>query len=169
MDTCMRKSQASEKEIKGNAKKYEAYREAWTRIAQAQENGFFLEAITIQESIISDRLISFLSRPGASNAYVEKTKNGKFVSFARIIECWGSEVEQPLSVGDYSDLIDAVDQWRKDRNSAIHAIVKLNNSDETRSIDTFLQKAKQVAADGEQLAREVCKWQQKSKRKQMEA
>ena len=53
----MRKSQVSEKKIKGNARKYDAYREAWTRIKQAQKNGFFLEAITIQESIISDRLI----------------------------------------------------------------------------------------------------------------
>lgn len=43
----LRKSQVSSKEITGNANKYEAYREAWARIKLAQENSFFLEAITI--------------------------------------------------------------------------------------------------------------------------
>lgn len=46
--------------IKGNAAKFWSYREAWTRIKQAQEQGFYLEAVTIEESIISDRLMSYL-------------------------------------------------------------------------------------------------------------
>ena len=54
----MRKSKTLEKSIAGNASKYYSYREAWTRIKLAQENGFYLEAIAIQESIISDRLIA---------------------------------------------------------------------------------------------------------------
>ena len=157
------KRQPSEKEIKGNAKKYEAYREAWVRIKQAQENGFFLEAITIQESIISDRLISFLSRPGASNNYTQKRDRGSFVSFYQIIQCWRSELSAPLQSGAYVDLVDEVDQWRQMRNKAVHAIVKFDCSDDTQTVDTFLQRAKEVAEYGEQLAREVCKWQKATK------
>lgn len=165
----MRKSQVLEKDIKGNARKYEAYREAWARVKQAQQDGFFLEAITIQESIISDRLISFLSRPGASNECVSKMEKGRFFSFYKIIECWRSECHQPVHSGNYPDLIDAVDQWRKSRNEAIHAIVKIKDDNKSHTIDSFLQKAKHVAKEGEQLAREVCKWQQKSKIKQVDS
>ena len=120
----MRKSQVLEKEVKGNVNKYDAYREAWTRVKQAQEHGFFLEAITIQESIISDRLISFLSRPGALNDCSKRQQDGKFISFYQIIRCWRSEFSAPLKSGIYPDLIDAVDKWRTDRNSAIHAIIQ---------------------------------------------
>lgn len=160
----MRKSQVVRKDIKGNAKKYEAYREAWTRVKQAIENGFFIEAITIQESIISDRLISFLTRPGASNAYIKKKKTGNFVSFHQIIKYWRSEFTVPLQSGVYVDLIDAVDKWRRNRNEAVHAIVKIDQNNGSQTIDGFLQQAKRVAEEGELLAREVCKWQQKSKR-----
>lgn len=160
----MRKSQVVKKDIKGNVKKYEAYREAWTRIKQAIENGFFIEAITIQESIISDRIISFLTRPGASNAYARKKETGNFVSFHQIIKCWRSEFTTPLQAGVYIDLIDAVDKWRRNRNEAVHAIVKIGQNDESQTIDIFLQQANRVAEEGELLAREVCKWQQKSKR-----
>jgi hypothetical protein len=54
----VRKSTSPQKLIAGNSSKYDSYHEAGSRIQLAQDNGFFLEAITIQESIISDRLIN---------------------------------------------------------------------------------------------------------------
>lgn len=160
----MRKSQVPLKEIAGNAEKYESYREAWSRIKLAQENHFFLEAITIQESIISDRLISFLSRSTAPHP-LSFLESGKFPSFYRLIQYWRLEFPKALQSGLYPDLIEAVDQWRCMRNKAIHAIVKSESGKPTKSIDEFLQKAKDTAEEGEKLAREVCKWSQKEKRK----
>ena len=55
-----------------NTAKYESYTEAWRRIKAAQEKEFFLEAIVIEESIISDRLVSYLSRPGSRNPLIKK-------------------------------------------------------------------------------------------------
>ncbi len=55
----MKKSTPPANGVTGNAAKYESYREAWSRIDAACENQFFLEAITIEESIISDRIISY--------------------------------------------------------------------------------------------------------------
>jgi len=162
----MRKSQAPSKEVAGNAEKYESYREAWSRIKLAQENHFFLEAITIQESIISDRLISFLSRPTASKP-LSKNKNSQFPSFGKLIEHWRLEFPDALQSGSYVDLIEAVDQWRCMRNKAIHAIVKSEPGKPTKSIDELLQKAKDTAEKGEKLAREVCKWSQKEKKKSL--
>jgi hypothetical protein len=61
----MLKSIISQNSITGNVVKYLSYREAWTRIKQAQEQGFYLEAVTLEESIITDRLISYLVGVGA--------------------------------------------------------------------------------------------------------
>lgn len=165
----MRKSSVAKQKIKGNFEKYESYREAWARIKQAQDNDFFLEAITIQESIISDRLISFLSRPEASNSFAKARENRKFVSFYNLIQHWRLEFPTGLESGEYPNLIDAVDEWRDARNAAIHAIVKSDLGEPTKQIDSFLQEAKKVAEDGENLAKEVCAWQKREKRKQSSA
>lgn len=159
----MRKSQTSDKAIIGNAEKFEAYREAWSRIKLAQENHFFLEAITIQESIISDRLISFLSRPTAPKI-LARNKRGKLPSFGSLIkDYWREEFPDPLKSGVYPDLIGSVDKWRITRNQAVHAIVKSEIDESSQSIDVFLQKAKESAEEGERLAREICKWCKKAK------
>jgi hypothetical protein len=159
-----KKSQVPSKEIAGNVSKYESYREAWSRIKLAQENHFFLEAITIQESIISDRLISFLSRPESPKP-LSKKKNGQFPSFSQLIQHWRSEFSD-TSVA-CPDLIDAVDQWRRIRNEAIHAIVKSDPGEPTQPIELFLQKAKEAAEEGERLTKEVCKWCKKGENRKI--
>ena len=117
----MRKSEPVKQEINGNSEKYESYREAWARIKQAKDNDFFLEAITIQESIISDRLISFLSRPDTSDSFAKASakakKNGKSISFYNLIKYWDSEFPTGLKSGEYPDLINAVNEWRDARNA----------------------------------------------------
>jgi hypothetical protein len=157
----LRKSEILSKKIDGNADKYESYREAWSRIKLAQENHFFLEAITIQESIISDRLISFLTQTAPNP--LTRRRNGRFPMFGKLIDLWRSEFPDKLQSGAYPDLIAAVDQWRCSRNQAIHAIVKFESGESTQSIDLFLQKAKDAAEEGEKLTREVCDWCRKEK------
>jgi hypothetical protein len=155
--TIYRKSASLEKPIKGNASKHEAYREAWLRIRLAQENGFFLEAITIQESIISDRLTSYLTSLTASKP--------KAKTLSDLIRQWRAEVSKSSSETSSVDLIDAVNEWRKLRNDAVHAIVKSDSDQTTQSINLFLEKAKKAAEQGERLAREVTDWCRKEKRK----
>ncbi|WP_319422913.1 hypothetical protein [Pleurocapsa sp. FMAR1] len=157
----MRKSQVLQKEVAGNTEKYNSYREAWSRIKLAQEHGFYLEAIAIQESIISDRLISYLhSKQEATFSVHDKN----FPSFNKLIKKWRSKFSSGLSSGNYSNLIDEVDQWRLSRNQIIHAIVKSKPSEPTQSIDLFLYQAKEAAKTGEAIAREVCNWSKNNKR-----
>lgn len=47
-----------------NYTKYESHKYAFDQIDLAIEKGLFLEAITIEESILADRLISFLQLDG---------------------------------------------------------------------------------------------------------
>lgn len=158
----MRKSSPSSKEIAGNSEKYESYREAWSRIQSALENHFYLEAITIEESIISDRLISTFSGSKSLKPLPE-LKTGRSHSFYQLIEHWRSAFSGGLQSGEYSNLIEAVDQWRCMRNRAIHAIVKSAPGEPHPSIDGFLLIAKEAAEKGEKLAREVSKWNKQSK------
>ena len=105
----LRKSERLSTEISGNVNKYEAYREAWSRIKFAQENHFFLEAIAIQESIISDRLIRLLSHPAISNP-LTIGNGGRYPSFSRLIDQWRKEFPAGVQSGLYQDLIAAVDK-----------------------------------------------------------
>jgi hypothetical protein len=43
-----------------NTTKYDFYTESWRRMKAATDGGFFLEAIAIQESLIFDRICSFV-------------------------------------------------------------------------------------------------------------
>lgn len=40
----------------GNAAKFFTYADVWTRISRATKSGCFLEAVTIEDGIVSDRL-----------------------------------------------------------------------------------------------------------------
>ena len=58
------KSENVGKAKKGNIEKFNSYAEGFARINEANEKGFYLEAITIEESIIVDRLLSHLHSKG---------------------------------------------------------------------------------------------------------
>ncbi|MBN8563538.1 MAG: hypothetical protein J0L70_23650 [Leptolyngbya sp. UWPOB_LEPTO1] len=159
----MRISLPLTKTVAGNVRKHDSYREAWERIRAAQENNFFLEAITIQESIISDRLISYLSGSTVRNPLCLE---GKFIPFKQLIDYWRAEFPEGITIQDYPNLIEAVDQWRVARNKAVHAIVKSEPGQPTQPIDVFLEKAKAAAVEGERLTKEVCKWRNREKTKE---
>jgi hypothetical protein len=75
-----------------NAAKYFSYREAWGRIKRAIGHGFYLEAVTLEESIMSDRLISYLCRIQILEAD-EKTERK---NFNELIQKWQKQV--PIAI-----------------------------------------------------------------------
>jgi hypothetical protein len=160
----MLKSIISQNSITGNVVKYLSYREAWTRIKQAQEQGFYLEAVTLEESIITDRLISYLVGVGA----IERANDQhKYQTFARLIEEWKLLQTYPICIRvksiEFQDLQTSVDDWRKRRNKVVHGMVKSYPGMATDDILNFLEEAKQTAKAGEILARAVSSWIKKSK------
>jgi hypothetical protein len=154
MTQTLKKSSGIDTPIQGNSVKCLAYREAYTRITQAQEQGFYLEAITIEESIISDRLSSYFRN------VLEETK--PFSTLKRMEDYWRKSQPEAIVSKNHSDLIAALSEWRKCRNEAIHAIVQDNpnpeNSGDTQGIEIFLNRSKDTAARGEELAKEIAQW-----------
>ena len=155
MTATARKSSAPSKPVQGNAGKYESYREAFARIKAAQEEGFYLEAVTIEESVISDRLASWLS----ANPVAGKAPLKASASFGNLIARWRKlwQASHPDET-ETTKRIEAIDQWRECRNTLVHAIAKSAPGTATIPVDQFLELAERVAKEGEQHAKAVKKW-----------
>lgn len=139
----------------GNTAKYLSYKEAWRRVKAAVDDGYYFEAVAIQEGMISDRISSYLTRIG---------KSTKGQNFSRLITSWCASVEGPISYKGGKDLSEDVDKWRKKRNIIIHGLVKSAPGHPTQNVDDFLEMAKLAAEEGTVLARAVCDWQKKMMR-----
>ena len=133
--------------------KKDRYREAYERINAAISSDFNLEAIVIVESILSNRISSFL----VSIEAIKKNTNHQ--NFSRLIELWKAAVHPGCLWEECSDLIDRVDNWRKVRNECIHGFVKFpHNEAKVVSTIKFLEKAKKAATVGRELSVEVYYW-----------
>jgi len=82
-----------------NANKYFSYSEAWVRIKKARGSGFYLEAVTLEESIIADRLLSFLVCIGEIDAEAQVEK----CSFGQLIQLWTKRAPQPIPIQYFCD------------------------------------------------------------------
>jgi hypothetical protein len=98
--------------------RYDLYKKAYEHIAQSMENGYYLEVITLCESLISDRLESRLSQIIESNY--------SFKVLGDLIE----KIRKYETDKIFRDLVSTqVDEWRKNRNSALHEMIKVEMGD----------------------------------------
>lgn len=121
------------------------YHQAYAQINSALKQEFYLEAITLIESLISDRLesrISFLKKFDFSfktlgTLIKESRKIEKDVTFKNLVS---------------QDL----DTWRENRNKALHEMVKLADG-ETTTWSTRVEVLVPIATDGLKLLRRIDK------------
>ena len=130
----------------GNVIKHDHYREAFARINAAIANEYFIEAIAIEEGIVSDRLTSHLSHFG-------KLPKQKHPSLKKLTEAWA----KISKTSEERDLIEKIDKWRDARNHAVHGIVKCSN-EKKDSVNAFLKEAKDSATKGLEIVNELKKW-----------
>jgi hypothetical protein len=150
-----------DKPIKGNAAKYLSIREAWTRIIAARQSGYLLEAVTLEESIITDRLVNYLietAEPGAA------PPGGKCPNLCSLIRAWKERHPAPITEKNIADLPAALDAWRALRNHVVHGMVKSRPGEPTMPVEDFLEQARQAAEQGNQLARALSNWCRKATR-----
>jgi hypothetical protein len=145
-----------------NCFKYFSYREAWGRIRKAQGYGFYLEAVTLEESIMADRLLSFLVHAGVIQPDVRPEKYG----FGELIRRWIKNVAEPIPTECFPDLRVALDEWRTRRNKIVHGMVKSAPNTKHEEVLNFLKEAQLVASQGNTIARDLTDWARKMKRAQ---
>ena len=141
-----------------NIAKGESFTYAFRRINEAIGNEYYLEAITLCESIISDRLLSHVS-------FHKKSKGDVKTTFAKLIESAQKIHKKPIEWKSETDLFKALDEWRVARNKCVHSAAKSLPSEPTLSVNEFTKLAKKSATTGKKLARYFCNWHEKNKRK----
>ena len=141
-----------------NLPKHLSYTKAWERINAAIEAEFNLEAITIEESIISDRLLSYVRGVDPSSKVHERSGLGE------LITRWRKHAGDSLIKPDGSDLGKITDEWRIKRNTAVHGLVKSLPGTPTTQPNDFFELARQTAEEGKILAREIQNWHRKTLR-----
>lgn len=136
-----------------NTAKYLSYTEAWRRINDAMSKGFYFEVVTLCESIISDRLLSYVCGVNPSSSANIRTP------FARLIKDWRRLGAGTLSVQGHPHLGAEVDAWRVERNLVLHGLTKSPPGSPTAPVQPFIVRAEQAAKTGVVLARVVSTWQ----------
>ncbi len=148
----------SDKPIKGNWAKYLSYRLAHDRMKAAIEAGYPLEAIAIAESLITDRLLSFVNFHGAGFDPEKCTLGPAAQKAAKICR---ETTKDP----DGERLAVRAQDWARDRNTVLHSIAKSGQGVGPKiPADSFVDHAHKVAIRGLALVREVKVWHRKQLR-----
>lgn len=106
--------------------KYENYREQFKRLNKALANGFNLEAMFIEYSIMEDRTESVLHHADLWDAYLNSRKGrGPTIdSKVRYIKKRAENNTDILHKYFSDDLLDRILEWKDERNRLIHALLK---------------------------------------------
>ena len=97
--------------------RYHVIKNAIRRVNQSFEEGYFLEAITILESLIADRLESILTET-----------EGKEISFQQLGTLIVNAKKSDSISQEFKDsIITRLFKWKDERNEALHEMVKLES------------------------------------------
>lgn len=118
--------------------RYETYKGVLSKYKKAMEVGCYLEAITLMESIIFDRLASIVNE-------TQEEQVSKETFFEMIKRASEIDILLPLTY--------RLDAWREKRNSALHAMAKSLEPEFEEKYDA----TKEVAEEGYELFRVVDK------------
>ncbi len=119
------------------------FKQAYGRINHSMENGYYLEAITIIESLVSDRLESRLTFLKGTDFSFKNL--GQLINAAR-----NDETDDELKTLIIADL----DSWREKRNTSLHEMAKKADGDASTWEDRVAD-IKQVAIDGLDILRKI--------------
>lgn len=148
----------------GNGAKYLSYREAWARIKLACKQGYYLEAVTIEESIVADRMLSYLEK----TCHLDLPSGTKNI-LSNLITRWQKEaIARSFSSEDVAvirDLHERINAWRTHRNRVVHGMVKSAAGKGEDHIEGFLTGAKSAAIEGHEIARLFSTWVTKAKKR----
>lgn len=123
---------------------------------KAMEGKFYLEAITIQESIITDRLLNFVIRKELiSNSSTELHRSNVFLN---------NLIKLSKQYFDDDSLFVELNEFRESRNNCVHAMVKSFPGIPTQKVSDFQKLAKQTSICGRMLTRKVDAWHARMKK-----
>lgn len=127
--------------------RHNSYQSALRRIQKAIQDGYFLEAITLEECLISNCIYNYLANTDA-------IKNNS--SFSELLK---KARENTRAVDSLTaETIEQIDSWRRSRNTAIHGFISATSESLDQSHSAFTQLAKTTADEGKLLCEKVTCW-----------
>lgn len=127
--------------------RHDSYQAALARVGQATADGYFLEAISLEECLISNCLFNYLNNTGTS------LDNPSFKLLLTAIR----KNAQGLD-GSSMSLFKKIDAWRVARNKAIHGFITATSDSLNQSRQSFQQSTETTAKEGETLCESVVSW-----------
>lgn len=129
--------------------RHHSYQLALQRIQKAIQDGYFLEAITLEECLISNCIYNYLANTSV-------IKNNNSVSFFDLLK----EIRENTKASDSltAATIEQIDSWRRSRNTAIHGFIAATSDSLDQSHSSFTQLAKTTADEGKSLCEKVTCW-----------
>jgi hypothetical protein len=123
--------------------RYELYKAAFEWITKSISEGFYLEAISLEESLITDRLESYLTWLRGTDFSFKTLGDLK-----RAIETYETDnALRQLVLGE-------LDHWRQARNQAAHEMVKIEDGKRVGWVDR-MRINQVVAEEGFKLVRKI--------------
>lgn len=127
--------------------RHDSYLSALGQISRALNEAYYLEAIALQECLISNCLFNFLDAKG--------TKLSGPTFYALLKELGA---EHSSAYGFPSELLHDLDAWRKARNNAIHGFISAHNEELNKSRANFTVSTQTTAVKGQALCSAVVSW-----------
>lgn len=125
--------------------RFNLYKPAFVRISKALDGGFYVDAICILESLISDRLESYFL-----NVHGVSLKHSTLGSLIHKFNSGNSEIDRVL----FNLVTKDLDIWRVKRNKAVHGMVKLEEG-KFLPWEERVQLCEAAAKEGLSLFREI--------------
>lgn len=115
------------------------YQRVLGQYKKAMEAGFYLEAVTLMESIISDRLESRATYLGKTTGFDTLGKLCNILSSDTVLK----------------DIIPQIVDWKNGRNRILHEMAKIDGSDMTEDFDEKYESGRLLAESGLDIFRKV--------------
>lgn len=128
----------------------DARSQALARVEIAIGGRFFLEAITLEECLISNCLFNFL---------LAKNEISKEASLADLLK--KMQKMQKMNINAHQDarhMFLEIDQWRTARNSSIHGFITTRTSELHKSTEEFLSFSEKTAVRGLDFTKQLLHW-----------
>ena len=127
--------------------RHDSYQAALARVEESIANGYFLEAIALEECLISNCLFNYLNNTGTT------LTNPSFKLLLTAIRKNSQSFD-----GLTMSLFKKIDNWRVARNKAIHGFITTTSNSLNQSRQSFQRLTEATAKEGETLCESVVSW-----------
>lgn len=134
------------------AARHDLYKNAIDKYRKAMKSGFYIEAISLMESLISDRIESLLNAV-AKTEDGEESKEKSFLPLGQLVSA-ALKCESVSKCEHITAILDKINDWKRKRNGAIHEMAKLSDAALQETFADKYDGLKSVAEEGYTLFRE---------------